>query len=803
MLTLLMVLSVLTGHASNSEVNRSPHADVKTTPHADIHGVVRDSADRSPVVGATVRLAHDGRNALTNGVITDAKGVFHMHEVEGDTITLFITSIGYRSQRVRVAVKPDVRIEVLLASQDISVGSVLVEDDRIDALPSQNATVITSAELDEHRGQTFSEALTIVPGVTVMTTGPSMSKPVVHGMSGSRLVLRNNGLVQEGQQWGAEHAPEIDPFSPSRVTLIKGPAAVVYGPNAMGGVIDVEARALPTTAGLHGDASINMFMNNRQGAASVLLEAGRLFDLPLAITARASARRAGNASAPDYTLANTSFSEFSGNAAIGVGSADNGVTLTVSRFATTLGIFTGSHLGNSADLQRAITRGRPADNPEFAYAIENPHQEIAHTMLVLEWHVDISDIGRLKLQYGWQQNERSEFDAHNARIVGRGVEGSEERRLDSIARLEKTLLTPAMNLLLTTYSGDASLEHELAKNVHGRIGIGALRQVNDRTGAVKLVPDYELQGGGVYVYENLTLDAWTFSAGARADARWLIASLPTDAPGTFVDVQRRFFEMSGVAGASWTPSETINLSLNIGTAWRPPQVNELYSNDVHHGVAYYEIGDTSLQSERSVGVDLTATYTVVGVNIEVGVYGNLFDNYIYSLPDPANPTITLRGTFPTYRFRQARAFIGGADISATVAVSDALNVYAKGSIVRGEELDRNVPLFLMPADRLRLGTHIHAQDVLFLHDAFVDVSVQGVARQARFVPGEDYLAPPPSYATIDIDLGGSIDVLGSTTRLTLSVFNLLDSRYRDYLSRYRYFADDPGRNVVLRWHIPF
>lgn len=778
-------------------------------PHADVHGIVRDGADRTPIVGATIRLERSGLVAGTTGsiagaigAITDAKGVFHLHDIEGDTITLVVTSIGYQPKRIRVAVKEDVRIEVLLAAQDINLKGVVVEDDRIDALPSQNATVITSAELDEHRGQTFSEALTIVPGVTVMTTGPSMSKPVVHGMSGSRLVLRNNGLVQEGQQWGAEHAPEIDPFSPSRVTLIKGPAAVVYGPNAMGGVIDVEPRALPSAPHIHGEASLNMFMNNRQGAASVLLEAGRLFDLPLAFVARVSARRAGNATAPDYALANTGFSELSANAMVGVGGTDNGVTLTVSRFATTLGIFTGSHLGNATDLQRAIERGRPVDNPEFTYSIGNPRQEIAHTMLALDWHVDVNDIGRFKLQYGWQQNDRSEFDAHNARITGRGTD-PEERKRDSIARLEQSLLTPAMNLLLTTYSLDGSLEHELTKSIHGRIGVSGMRQVNDRQGAVKLVPNYLAYGVGGYVYENIVVDDWTFSAGSRLDWRWLRSIVPTSQVVVYLIKEREFLEVSGVAGASWTPTETLNLALNIGTAWRPPQVNELYSNDVHHGVAYYEIGDTSLQAERSVGADMTATYTVVGVNIEVGVYGNLFDNYIYSLPDPANPTITLRGTFPTYRFTQARAFIGGADLSATVVLNDAFNVYAKGSVVRGEELDRSVPLFLMPADRLRLGAHIHAQDVVFVHDAFVDVSVQGVARQTRFVAGEDYLEPPPSYATIDVDLGGSIDVLGTTTRLTLSIFNVLDTRYRDYLSRYRYFADDPGRNVVLRWHVPF
>ncbi|MDZ4745757.1 MAG: TonB-dependent receptor [bacterium] len=765
--------------------------------HAHVHGIVRDSADRKPLAGVTVRVL-----STTAGAITDAKGVFHLHEVEGDSITLLVTSVGYRAARLRLALTEDVRIEVVLAPMDTESEGVLVEEDRIDALPSQNATVITSAELDEHRGQTFSDALTIVPGVTVMTTGPSMSKPVVRGMSGSRLVLRNNGLVQEGQQWGAEHAPEIDPFSPSRVTLIKGPAAVAYGPNAMGGVIDVEPRALPSAPLIHGEASLNLFSNNRQGAASVLLEAGGLFGEPLAFVARVSARRAGNATTPDYGLGNTGFSELSGSAIVGYGTGDNGITLNASRFATTLGIFTGSHLGNASDLLRAIERGRPTLEAPFTYAIGNPRQEIAHTMLAIDWHVNISDVGRLKLQYGWQQNDRSEFDAHNARIVGRGNDPV-ERRLDSITRLERSLQTPAMNLLLTTYSFDASLDHALEESMHGRAGVSALRQVNDRSGSVYLVPDYTAYGVGGYVYETMVVHDWTLSGGVRLDGRWLQADVRTRNSTTSVHQERTFFSASGAAGATWTANEHVELALNVGTAWRPPQVNELYANDVHHGVAYFEIGDSTLQPERNVGVDLSATLSMIGVQIDIGVYANLFDNYIYSLPDPEHPTITLRGTFPTYRMRQSRAFIGGADLSATVAINDVLNVYTKGSIVRGEELDRSVPLFLMPADRLRMGAHVHLLDVGPIHDAFVDVSAQGVARQTRFVSGEDYLEPPPSYATLDLDVGGSIDVLGSTTRLTLSVFNILDARYRDYLSRYRYFADDPGRNVVLRWHLPF
>jgi iron complex outermembrane receptor protein len=145
------------------------------------------------------------------------------------------------------------------------------------------------------------------------------------------------------------------------------------------------------------------------------------------------------------------------------------------------------------------------------------------------------------------------------------------------------------------------------------------------------------------------------------------------------------------------------------------------------------------------------------------------------------------------------ALIAGGDVSLRVNVIDEFQAYATASVVRGTDTRAQQPLFLMPSDRARIGMHIHTDDVLALHDAFVDVSVLGVRRQDRYVVGQDYAPPPAGYALLDASLGGMIDLAPSMQmRITLSCNNILNTQYRDYLNRYRYFADDPGRNFILR-----
>jgi iron complex outermembrane receptor protein len=660
---------------------------------------------------------------------------------------------------------------------------------------------LTQAEVDEHRGQTFADVLRHIPGITVMKTGPSIAKPMLHGMSGTRLVMLNAGIAQEGQQWGAEHAPEIDPFTPDRIGIVRGPAAVVYGPNAMGGVISVEPRPLPTTSDWSGEVMLNGFLNNRQGAGSVVVERGALLGTPLSMRVQASGRRAGDAHTPDYVLRNSGFAEMAGAVDLGATIGTWTVASHMRGFATTLGIYQGSHMGNPSDLQRAIERGGPSVRSAFSFDIGRPRQEIEHRLWSIQARGHLTDRDELRVVYGWQQNERREFDAHNTRIIGRGSDPVERAR-DSVERLNRALATPAMGLLLTTYSGDIRWERSLTDVWQMTTGVSGTRQVNDRSGAVFLVPDYLAYGLGGYALHTLALGDVLLSGGLRYDARWLTSDVTRRGSQDVQRQERTFTNLAGSVGAVWNVHSDVTLSMNLGTGWRPPQVNELYANDVHHGVAQYEIGDSTLAPERNVAVDATMRVAVPGLDLHVTGYVHSFADYIYAVPDPLNPTVTVRGTFPTFRVIQHDAVIAGIDMQATWAIDDTWSVLSTLAIVRGQDVVRGLPLFLMPADRGRLALHAHLHDVLGVHDAFVEAGVLGVRRQDRFVAGEDYADPPAGYALLDASVGGTIHVGVTDIRMTLSVQNALDTRYRDYLSRFRYVALDQGRDVVLRLTIP-
>ncbi len=768
---------------------------------AHVHGVVRDSLSREPLVGAVVRVL--GTNS---GSVTDHHGSFHLHDVTADSIQLELRYVGYPHKRITLYAPYVGVVEVLMLERKralFETQPVIVQAERMASagLLSQAQSTLTETELRENSGQSFSGALADIAGVTTINTGPTVQKPIIRGQSGNRIVINNNGINQEGQQWGTEHAPEIDPFTPMRIHVIKGATGVVYGPNAMGGIIKTEPLPLSVHADASGEVSVNAFSNNSQGAVGGYVQGGRVLGEPLALRVYANVRRAGDSRAPTYTLQNTGFASWSAGLFSAFGDNSLGGTVSLSQFQTTLGIFAGSHIGNPSDMQRAIERGNPATNPEFSYDISNPKQEVQHTLLTTEIHNYIESVGTLSMTYGWQRNNRSEYDAHNTRIVGRGTDPV-ERAADSVARLNTALQTPAMNLVLNTYSVDARLDHKLTDLTTGSVGINALRQNNSRGGAVQLIPDYLLYGVGGYVLENSVFGNVQVSAGLRYDVRWLQAQM--DVPGTTQQRQRDklFTSYSGALGAQGQITDHVKLSANIGSAWRPPQVNELYSNGLHHGVATFEIGDTSLTAERNINADVTINVATQILRCEVSAYTTRYLGYIYTKPLPNQPTTTVRGTFPTYVYTSSNAWINGVDASFTAELTDVLSVSARGSVVRGTTTD-GTPLPLMPSDRLRLSVHAHAHDVWIAHDAYAEVGVSGVRRQDHYLDASDYAPPPPGYVLGDVRLGATLDVLETPIFVGASCTNVFNIRYRDYLNRFRYFADEIGRNITVRFSVPF
>ncbi len=795
-------------------------------------GTVLDSRTNKPLPSVRLQILENKRGTLSR---TD--GSFMLPFGTRGTYTLRATLLGYAAveEHITATSLDTIRIRIRLQQSAVRLAAARVETNRIapENQPTQNVITLSAQELERSRGQTLGEALQNVAGVTLIQTGASIAKPVIRGLHSQRIVVVNAGVAQEGQQWGAEHAPEIDPFAPQRIEIVRGAAGVEYGAGAMGGVIRVLPHTLPRGAWFGGEAQAALFSNNSQGAVSLALEGGGLALLPDTVNTelhrlangfgwrvQGSARKAGDSRAPSYVISNTGFQEINGSAAFGYEGERFGVEAYYSLFTTELGIFSGSHIGNLNDLLRAIASGRPLVESEWTYAINAPRQQISHDLWSVKAHYD-ADFGRFEAQYGWQQNNRAEFDSHNARV--RGDSGV----------LTQSLLRPAMSLQLTTYSLDAKFRHKpltIAPEtvLTGVVGGSGTAQWNVQSGRAFLIPSFQAQSGGAYFIETLAMPDVIANAGLRYDSRYVsvVGSEFRDIP----DTTQQFSSFSAALGVvmnfglaihnndstqaisqQTAEEKTIerpafkpfSLALNLASAWRAPLVNEQFSEGVHHGTSQYEIGNPHLKPERSYSADATLTLRTEKVRLELSGYVNAIDNFIYLRPDAERPTVTIRGTFPTFFYTQTFALLRGVDASADALLSDNVRLGGTFSLVRGDNVTDSEPLIFMPADRLRAFIRYEAASLLGMTDVFAEASSTLVRTQDRFPANVDYAPPPSGYVVFDCAVGGRVEARGTRLSWNLSVRNVANTSFRDYLSRYRYFTDDAGRNVVLRVSVPF
>jgi len=757
------------------------HAGIWTAGKIRFKGRVFDAATKAPLPGATIFFP-----ALQKGAVSNQNGEFNIDGLEKGTYKVACQFIGYTTIELTLSLSKDTEQNFNLKPKTLEGSEVTVTGERDPLKDAKQAvTVLSSEELDKMRGQTLGETLKEIPGVTTLQTGPSIAKPVIRGLHSQRILVLNAGVPQEGQQWGGEHAPEIDPFAPARIEVLKGAAGVEYGVGAIGGVIRIIPCELPAS-GIDGELTLNAFSNNRQGAGSLLFEGANLLFSGLGWRMQGSLRKAGDAHAPKFNLQNTGFEEGDYSGTLGFQKSRGGVQLIYSHFGTTLGIYRGAHIGNVSDLLHAIERGEPASNTDFTYDVKGPKQEISHNLLSLKADYHLGSLGKLEMQYGWQQNNRQEFDAHKPFS-------------------SEPPTAPSFDLTLTTYTADFSLRHAPVKNVFGKIGFTGMRQGNVQTGTILLIPNFRAYSGGAYLRESWTNGALTLEAGGRYDYRWIKAFILENRPEAeeknVVNRLHEYRNLSGVAGLIYQFAPEWSIAANAGTAWRPPSLNELYSNGVHHGTAQFEIGNLNLQNERSFSLDATLRHVSARHRFELSAYDNRFDHFIYLYPEP-EPTLTIRGAFPTFRYLQAEARLRGLEVSAARQINRFFNLGVTAALVRGNNLDDHAPLYQMPADRLRLHADFNLPKVSVFSEVHIEATATLVGKQKRFLPNADYADPPPGYVLSDLLFHTRIALGTLPVRLNFGVRNLFNVSYRDYLSRYRYFIDDAGRDFVLRLHIP-
>lgn len=753
-----------------------------------LSGKVTDHEDRSPLIGATVVL-----EGTPHTSITDANGHYHFHDLCPGTYRLVVSYIGYNPERLEKSVRSPEVINFRLHPDALQLHSVEVRIAKQREQIPQATGHLNGQELRQTHGQSLAQSLERMTGVTSIQTGPSIAKPVIHGMHSSRVLVMNNGVRHEAQQWGSEHAPEIDPFVASELTVVKGAAGVRYGADAIGGVILVEPKPLRDSAGTSAELNLVGVSHNRQGVVSGMVESNPAGIPSLSWRLQGTLKKAGNSKTPDYYLANTGYQEQNFSAAAGWTRQKFGVDAFFSRFDTKLGVFSASHVGNLTDIRNALQRERPEPEAAFTYDIGVPYQNVTHDLMRLHGFYRTGPASRLLFTYARQYNQREEYDAHGDQS------------------------TPGLRFEITTHSSEAVWEHPLIWNLKGSIGATYQYQFNRYEGRF-FVPFYQSHTGGLFWIENWEKGKWHVEAGLRYDYRYLQAKLfrkdtpertgQSELDNELLTPTHRFQNLSGTLGAIYHFGPHLDLNLNASTAWRSPTTSELYSNGIHHGTGTYEYGNANLGVERAYNFMATLAYVQnKRLNGEISVYHNYIDNYIYQEPDTV-PTLTIRGAFLTARQKQTNATFTGMDVSASYQLTDHLLFATKASLVRAYNRSADEYLIWIPTDRyensLRYSVERLGAQGVFAQN-FLQISGLAVPRQ-RHIPdnylARDYAMPPAGYFLLNAEAGTTLQLGKHQIEVGLIGRNLLNTAYRDYLNRFRYYADEIGRSITLRVSIP-
>ena len=705
-------------------------------PADTISGRVVDNVGH-PIPQAIVEITELGRR-----VVVSADGSFRLDLAQG-RYTLAVHRHGFAPVVRELIVGADRTaqpIEIMLLRSAFRLEPVTVTATR-QPLASETSPLPTSAlagaDLQAVQSVSLAHVVATLPGVNAITTGSQIGKPMIRGLSGPRVLVLENGSRLEDYSWSDEDGPSVETAFVRRVELIRGPASVLYGSDALGGVVNVISEQLPDAAGGPGFRRAAFMLsaasNNFEVGAGAHVEGARG---NLGWRVNAIGRRSGNLHTPAGELDNTGFGAFNGDAAAG----------WRWQSGSSLGIRV-IHYGGEFKLLEANAPPGEAGGPERKSGDER-----------------IQITGQ-KPWGDWRLETKAQLQRHSLIEMADDTTGTESE---------------AFNLLLQTASLDV-----LVHRGGATFGITAIGQSNDASGREPIVPDASTVSGAAFAFDQWTPGSgqWTFLAGVRADARRLHADRD-DSLGVS-EQNRNSQAWSGNAGVVFTPAAGLALSLNVGRAWRAPTLFELFANGPHIGEARYELGDSTMKPEASRGVDLGIRWSGRRARVELATYHNRLSDYIYLTPT-AGFIVVDGDSLRVYQYGQAEAEMLGGEALIEAEMGQGLVVRGRVEGVRGTNLASHEPLPLLPPVRGAVG--------LAWRDRFA-VDVDAYARPKRLNPLD---IPTTGYALLHLSGGTDLRLFGRAMRLDLSLRNALNQRYKSFLSRYKEFAFDPGRNLIVR-----
>ncbi len=710
-------------------------------------------------------------------VQSDLHGNFTFDKLCAGVYTITVSHVGCRDTSITVSLERTVRLPIKLPHSLNALKDVEIVTTHEEHRPVQTSAVLKTIDLDRVRGTSVAEQMAELPGVAVLRSGPTVSKPVVNGMQGYRVLLLNNGVRLEAQQWGSEHAPEIDGYAAKRITLVKGASAVRYGSDAIGGVFIIEPDPLPDTAAITAEIQSSFASNGKVTSNSALVQ-GYFDQLKhLSWRIQGSYKNGGYINTPQYYLRNTSVRERNFSYAVAYHRKKFGIGVYYSQFNSDLGIFSGAHFGNLTDLNNAIARVKPADSmAAFSRELTAPRQQVEHELIKVDADLHTGPRSRFNVLYALQYNVRKEFDAHGA------AQGEAD---------------PAAHFNLGSHNGELSWEHDYIRSWRGRFGLQTINQKNLSYGSA-FIPNYEVNSIGFFAIERFVRAHYEIEGGLRYDERNQQAFYYSN--GVIQQPEDRFNNLSYSLGALYRAA-SIRLSITAASGWRAPAMNELYANGLHHGAAAIERGNKNLNKEVGSNVVASAEGSWEKFRAQLSLYAYDFSNYIYFVPS-LRPELTLRGAFPVFTYTQGSVFIGGGDLSMAWAFTSFSDLKSKIMQVRGWNRSRGEDLIFMPADRYEFSLRLHRDLRPKIKEVYLEPGVLIVSRQNRAPEGQDFSPPPAGYFIFNLEAGFQLHTRQQPFFITFSLRNILNTPYREYLDRFRYFSDAQGINFVVRLRAP-
>lgn len=767
-LFLLGLLAMLSG--------ADAQAQKKTDCLNAIQGTLNSSSDHKAIPYASIWVPD-----LKTSLQTDSAGFFQICNIPPtyERIRIRIKTLGYDS--LSILVKPGsktLNLHLKETSQWLHQVDVKGEHRHFESEVAESQA-LHHTELERARGESLGKILARIPGVTAVQSGPGIYKPMLQGMTGMRVAIVQQGVKLEGQQWGFDHAPETDPGLADEIVVVKGAQTLRYGPEAIGGLILLETGELAETGRLQGKWGSG-YSSNGHGFHQLLSFENRFGQAhAFQWRIRGNVRKSGAYSSPAYVLGNTGNEEFSVQGILRHSHGERWKNeIQYSEFHTRIGIFPGSHISSAEGVRAAFRRPDSSYHYGFSYHIDRPSQLVGHRILKLKSQYQLSEHQEIQANLSYQQDTRKEFD---------------------LVRLSGSNCPDCPQLAFYLQSWNPEILYTQKKEGREiRLGLTGQYQSNVTERHI-LIPNFRLQQLGSFLIAQWFRNRWAYEAGLRADYRHL--QIFRYVNNQFENPQHQYAQFMTNAGFRYLLHDHWHFKGNLVFSQRPPHVAEMYANGVHQGSPGFEKGNPEMKPESILNANLSLHHESEHVEVLVQGFATYSPNYLYLSPVGDSIVTTIRGAFPLFAYRQSEVRLLGGDFSLTYRLGKGLSMVGSGSMVRAWNFtDRNY-LVYQPADRLRLQGKWESRWEAWTFSC--QAGPQWVARQHRAPQNIDFLPPPAGYVLWSAGLGIHRSAKPFPFDLSLEVENALNTRYRDYLNRFRYFAYDLGRNFHIRLSIPF